>query len=555
MGESALRRLCWLGATQSLLGAWVARATLIFRTATDPSVPQLSNFYQYTFSHYEPVALYASAVAFAVLALVLRRPISSADRGTRLAGARYFPFMAAAIVIVAAWLGRLFVCHQFDLSIDEWLNDFEVKILAQHHLVASVPAQWRDFAPAMKVPFQNYNAVDGYWASGFLPGFASLDFLAKSLGLDGALSPILAGLSLLFLASVARRLFPTSPTFAANLAVVLLAVSPQFLAMAMTKFVWTAQLCGCLFWLWLLTHPRRPVFLFTPVFGALLIGLHQPHVHPLIAAPFVFRFLLERRWGVFAWFSGWYVLGAACWYPVFAMLRPAALDPGGDLHNFVLGNSIFIEAILSLLFALFHAITLLAWTTPAIFPLVGLCLLTWKSQPAVIRDGAAAIVLTFLFYLSFPHPQGHGWGYRYLHAAYGLLVLAATAGGVVLRQQNRQVQLWRAVAVSVVFSVAVQLPYRAHEIDALTRPLALTSNYIETRPSDFVIIETSDFWYSWDLVRNDPWLLQRPLVFNGARLTSAQRAELYRRGSVTVVGANEVRTFGVILADPAKKAP
>ena len=38
----------------------------------------------------------------------------------------------------------------------------------------------------------------------------------------------------------------------------------------------------------------------------------------------------------------------------------------------------------------------------------------------------------------------------------------------------------------------------------MVRPLALTSNFISSRPTDFVIIKTSDFWYSWDLIRNDP---------------------------------------------------
>jgi hypothetical protein len=66
----------------------------------------------------------------------------------------------------------------------------------------------------------------------------------------------------------------------------------------------------------------------------------------------------------------------------------------------------------------------------------------------------------------------------------------------------------KALLASVAFSLLVQIPYRIYEIRAMVRPLALTWNYISSRPSDFVIIKTSDFWYSWDLIRNDPWLKQ-----------------------------------------------
>jgi hypothetical protein len=42
-------------------------------------------------------------------------------------------------------VGRFAVYQNFDLCIDEYLNDFEVRILDQHHLVATVPEEWRDY--------------------------------------------------------------------------------------------------------------------------------------------------------------------------------------------------------------------------------------------------------------------------------------------------------------------------------------------------------------------------------------------------------------------------
>jgi len=213
-----------------------------------------------------------------------------------------------------------------------------------------------------------------------------------------------------------------------------------------------------------------------------------------------------------------------------------------------------ITVLLSFIFAAFHAITLLAWTTPVLLPFLGLFLITWKQQPAVVRDGFLAVGLTFFFYLFFPHPQGHGWGFRYLHAAYGLLVLAAAGGAVALCREGWSSLVTKALLASVIFGLFVQIPYRIYEMRTMVQPLAMTWNYISTRPCDFVIIRTSDFWYSWDLIRNDPWLKQRPLIFNGDRLTPEQRNNLSRQGSVIVIGAEQVKGFGVILSDP-KKSP
>jgi hypothetical protein len=546
---------CGFSALLCVLGAWIAWGTFVFRAADDPTIPQGSNFYLYTFLRFEPFALYASAAFLLGLCFFLLKHRAPSSQLSGFLKWKSLPMIVALGVLMAACVGRFAVYQNFDLCIDEYLNDFEVRILDQHHLVATMPPEWRDYQKALRAPYENYNHQTGCWASGFLPGFAGLDYIFSQFNLSWALSPTLAALSILLLASVTRRTFPDHPMLAANLAVLLLALSPQFLAMAMTKFAWTAHLCGTLLWLWLFIHPNRLLFLLTPILGALLIGLHQPHVHPLVAAPFVLRLLYSRQWKAFSWFAIWYLIGAWGWYQVFTLVRPAAFASGGDLNN-LLPASIFsvIPVLLAVMFATFHAVTLLAWTTPVLVPFLGMFLFTWKKQPPVVRDGFFAVCLTFFFYLFFPHPQGHGWGFRYLHSAYGLLALAAAGGAWTLCREGWNGQVSKAVLASVAFSLLIQIPYRIHEIRTMVRPLALTWNYISKQPSDFIIIKTSDFWYSWDLIRNDPWLKQKPLIFNADRLTPGQWNNLSRKGTVTVIGANEVKEFGVILSDPKKPA-
>lgn len=537
----------------SLLGAWIARGAAVFKAASDPTIPQNSDFYQYTFVRFEPFALYAGAAFFILLCFFLTRQREPSTRFSGLLQFKRLPLLIALAVLAATCIGRFAVYQNFDLCIDEYLNDFEVRILDQHHLVAILPEEWRDYQNALKVPYENYNADKGYWASGFLPGFAGLDYIFSKIDLGWALSPSLAALSILLLAGLARRIFPDHPLLASNVAILLLALSPQFLAMAMTKFAWTAHLCGTLLWVWLFIHPNRLLFLLTPILGALLIGLHQPHVHPLVAAPFVLRLLYTRQWKNFSWFVVWYLIGAWGWYQVFVLLRPTAFAHGGDLSNFLPTHTLpIIPVALSFIFATFHAVTLLAWTTPVLVPFLGMFLLTWKKQPPVVQDGFLAVCLTFFFYLFFPHPQGHGWGFRYLHSVYGLLALAAAGGALTLCREGWSAQVSKALLAGAAFSLFLQIPYRIYEIRTMVRPLALTWNYISSQRCDFVIIKTSDFWYSWDLIRNDPWLQQKPFIFNGDKLTPGQREELSRKGTVIVIGAEEVKPFGVILSDPKK---
>jgi hypothetical protein len=500
----------------ALLGAWIAQGASIFKAPADPTIPLNSDFYLYTFTRFEPLALYASAAFFIGVWLFLKREPAPSRNDLCLLTSKNLPLWLALGTLALTAIGRFAVDQNFDLCVDEYLNEFEVQIMDQHHLVAVVSPEWRDYHSALKVPYQIYNPQEHYWASGFLPGFAFLDYIFSKADFSWALSPVLAAISILLLSGVARRIFSEDPVLAGNLAILLLAFSPQFLAMAMTKFAWTAHLCGALLWVWLYIHPNRILFFLTPILGAMLIGIHQPHVHPLVAAPFVLRLAYTGRWKIFAWFAGWYLAGAWTWYQVFCLLRPPAFASGGDLNNLALPTAVsIIPVLLSLIFATFHAVTL-------------------------------------GFYLFFPHPQGHGWGFRYLHAAYGFLALAAAAGAKTLFHGEWSRQASQVLLASLAISLFIQVPYRAYEIRTMVQPLATTWNYISKQRCDFVIIETSQFWYSWDLVRNDPWLKRRPLIFNGDELTPQQRQELSRKGTVRVVGANEVRNFGVILSDPSK---
>lgn len=517
---------------------------------TDPTIPlNANNFYGYTFSHFEPWSLVAMAAFFIGLCLYSIKTDGEFSRIPKVLASRRLALYVAVGVLLFAAVGRFYIYDNFDLCVDEYLNEFEAQILQQHYIVAPVPMEWVTEVHAMSVPFQIYHgtASEGYWVSGFLPGSAFLNAVFDTFDLGWALSPILAGLSIVLLASLARRAFPEEAILASNSAVLLLACTPQFLIMSLTKFAWPAHLCGTLLWVWLFTHPNRWLFLLTPILGVFLIGLHQPHVHFLVAAPFLLRLLYTFRWKAMLWFGIWYAGGLWMWFHVYVMLRPIITGAGGDLGN--LGFPVLV----SIYIAVCHFITFYAWMTPILLPFVLIALITWRLQPPLVQDSILASAITFLFYLSFPHFQGHGWGYRFVHPAYGLMALAGAGGLIAWRHLYKSPLAVKALLFSVIFSLVIQIPYRIYEVRTMVPPLARAWAYIASRPCDFVIIKTSEFWYSCDLIRNDPWLKRKPFVFSAESLTDGQKADLASKGRVLVIGADEVRDTGVILSDPAKK--
>src|SRR5262249_55544927 len=54
---------------------------------------------------------------------------------------------AAVVVAVAAWIGAHVVYRSFGLSLDEFMADFDARIIAAGRLLAPIPTPWRDYLP------------------------------------------------------------------------------------------------------------------------------------------------------------------------------------------------------------------------------------------------------------------------------------------------------------------------------------------------------------------------------------------------------------------------
>jgi hypothetical protein len=137
----------------------------------------------------------------------------------------------------------------------------------------------------------------------------------------------------------------------------------------------------------------------------------------------------------------------------------------------------------------------LIWAAPA---LLTVALITKPKNP-IHRILLVAILISFTFYLFFPYDQGHGWGYRYLHPAWGLIPVVAgifaTQVDSAAPRQFTSALLCAGILASPVFMIT-------------THRTIATSVAQDIRLTDsgraFVFIANHPSLYTVDLIRNYP---------------------------------------------------
>ncbi len=130
----------------------------------------------------------------------------------------------------------------------------------------------------------------------------------------------------------------------------------------------------------------------------------------------------------------------------------------------------------------------------------------------------------------------------------GNLALLAVAGLIYLREglpPDWRPRLLRMLAWSSAISMFVLLPIRAVQVNEFVRPFAQASAYLESLPHDVVLLDTTSIWIGQDLVRNDPWLRNRPLILDKAKTTPAQREAVAKNNSVIEVNFSDLQRFGL----------
>jgi hypothetical protein len=86
---------------------------------------------------------------------------------------------------------------------------------------------------------------------------------------------------------------------------------------------------------------------------------------------------------------------------------------------------------------------------------------------------------------------------------------------------------------------------RAWQTHEFERPYAAAIESIRARPAPVVIVNERNIWQGVRLIRNDPFLEQRPLTLRYIALTDPQVRGVCARTPVSLFQASDAREFGL----------
>jgi len=156
-------------------------------------------------------------------------------------------------------------------------------------------------------------------------------------------------------------------------------------------------------------------------------------------------------------------------------------------------------------------------------------------------------LFTFGFYYFFYLDQGHGWGYRYFHGALACLILVAVAGWDSLGKSIDRRSTRQFLAAGVAASFFLLLPLRCYQAESFIRPFARAAEEIHSINAQVVGIDLLGTWYSADLIRNDPFLENTPVVAAAVPgwVTPAEVETLAQAGKTRFITRGELGALGL----------
>ena len=446
----------------------------------------------------------------AIVLLVAMVPAlrTGGERLARALGER--PGVAAAITcLVLAFCAR-FVYHAHPLAMDESAPVAQAYAFAAGHLSWSLPPGLLDrMVPAgFRGAFLAVNPASGEVVSLYWPGYAALLAPFAWAGVPWILNPLLTALTLLLLHRLAMRLFDDRET--AGWVVLFAIASPVIVAEGISYYSMPAHLAANLLYALLLLEARPLRALAAGLVGGLALTLHNPVPHLLFALPWGLWLLLARaRWPALGMLLLGYLPGLAvvALWPMFGnLVAPvAATGAGGSLLEVArakLGQSLAWPAYQTVVYRLTGTWKLWLWSVPGLMILAAAGLQRLRGPLLLL---AASALLTYVGYLFVPVDQGHGWGYRYFHSAWGALPLLAAAWLHARRGDADGGALWRAWAGGFALAALVLgNGLRLAQVDAVISEHLAQRLPVPAQGRWVRFITFKPGLYTWDLVQNVP---------------------------------------------------
>jgi hypothetical protein len=428
------------------------------------------------------------------------------------------PWVAAASAALFT-VGTLAVYMDYPLSMDEYAAVFQAKMFAAGQLSARLPPSYVDWLVVsgfngefLIASRETGRAIEVYW-----PGFAMLLAPFELLQAPWLCNACLGALALLLIHSITKQI--TQDKRAAGWALLFALGSGTFAANAISFYSLQAHLTANLLFVALLLRPNGYRALGAGLVGSVALILHNPVPHALFAIPWMVAMALDRnqRRLCLPLILGY--LPGLCIGLGWLLLKSDIGSAGHTLPSVSgLAHGVFTWPNANVLNARAAAfVKLCVWAVPCLFAFAALGASRHRENPKV-RLLAMSVALTFVGYFFVTFDQGHGWGYRYFHSAWG--AIPVLAGCAMTERSGANPKLVSFAGACAILTLVIIVPLQLGEIrHFISQHLAQLPP--PRRPGNNVyFIHPRGGFYVADMVQIDP-LLRDPdllLASRGAEL-------------------------------------
>lgn len=424
-------------------------------------------------------------------------------------GSRVATVVAATVAMLA--LGAIFVYHNDAFCMDEYAAVFQAKTFAAGRLTAQLPSSVINWLipPGFNGAFLVASRTTGQAMEAYWPGFSLILAPFEFLSVPWLCNSTLAGIAIFLIHRITLEI--TNDRRAAGWAVLFALASGAFVAYAISYYSMQAHLTANLLFVWLLLKPTPHRAFGAGVVGSVALVLHNPFPHLLFAAPWIIAFARskDQRQSFFALLLGYLpltiLIGAGWLY-----LREFVTSGNSGFN--VIGhtiNTVFRIPDKSMIdMRVAETVKMWIWAVPCLFLLAVLGRLR-RGDDRHVRLLTQSAVLTFVGYVFFIFDQGHGWGYRYFHSAWGVVPILAACAMNPRPQSNDRLAAFAGAAA--ILNLVLVVPVQMMQVNGI---IARHSAQLPPprRPGNNVYLVSDGGFYRADLVQSDPLLRDNDLI-------------------------------------------